>query len=55
MKTATIQLEVSYDENVTDPDAVAVCLDNVVRMGAEMLPLDEYGNPEFGDTIVVGE
>lgn len=53
MKIATIQLTIQYDENVTDDEAVAVCLDNIIRFGAESLPLEEYGDPQFSNTEVI--
>ncbi len=54
MKTATLQLTVRYDENITDADAVTNAA-NLLLSTALSTPdiLQEYGNPTFSEFEIV--
>lgn len=50
MKTATMTIDVTYDEGLTDPDALSTALDTLL-VTALSTPgiLDEYGDLSVGD------
>jgi hypothetical protein len=56
MTTRTLTIEVGFDPDVTDVDAVGVAVDNLLET-AMSTPgiLDEYGNPDIGQTYVQHE
>lgn len=53
MTTRTLTIEVGFDPDITDVDAVGVAVDNLLET-AMSTPgiLDEYGNPDIGQTYV---
>jgi hypothetical protein len=55
METCTLTIQVQYDPQVTDPEALASAAD-VLLETALSTPgiLDEYGEPQFGEFFVHG-
>ena len=51
-KTAELYLEVTYDDEKTDPEALAGVVDTLLKTANSPGLLDEYGNPEFGECFV---
>ena len=49
MKKTTLQIEVEYDPQVTDPEALASAADSLLETATGLIPLDEYGSPKFGE------
>lgn len=56
MRTATLQLTVRYDPNITDAEAVAAALDTLIETAASTPGiLSEYGDPIISETEVVAD
>lgn len=53
-KTATLYLEVEYDDEATDPDSIAIGLDGLMETATSTPDiLDDYGNPKIGEFFVL--
>lgn len=56
MKTARLYLDVEYDENKTDPDALARAADILLETSLSTPGImEEYGNPSFGFFFIEDE
>jgi hypothetical protein len=47
-------LEVEYDPEVTDPEGLACAMDRLLKTALSIPDvLEEYGNPKFGEFLVL--
>jgi hypothetical protein len=56
MAVATLSVTVTYDDSITDPEALACAADRLLETVLSTPGLlDEYGNPQFGSfEILIG-
>lgn len=53
MKTTTLTIKVDYDPEVTDPESLAQCADNLLEMALSTPGIvEEYGEPSFDAFLV---
>jgi hypothetical protein len=53
MRKAVLEIEVRYDESVTDAEAVAAAADRLLETALSTPGImDEYGNPTFREFLV---
>jgi hypothetical protein len=53
MREVVLEIEVSYDESVTDAEAVAAAADRLLETALSTPGImDEYGNPTFRELLV---
>lgn len=53
MKKATLTVEINYDPDKTDPEAIAEAMDSLVETALCAIDgMDEYGNPKIGPFYV---
>ena len=52
MKKALLTIEIEYDEEKTNAESIAAVVDNLLQLGQDSVPLDEYGDPEIGEAFV---
>ena len=53
MNTTTLTIKVDYDPEVTDPESLAQCADNLLEMALSTPGIvEEYGEPSFDAFLV---
>jgi hypothetical protein len=53
-KTCMLQIDVTYDDRMTDPESLAVAMDRLLETALSTPAiLEDYGNPTIGEFLPV--